>query len=811
MTFISRVWAIAWSTAAQPTIYRRLMNGMAGVILAVIVAITIFFWPIPYLGFNVDPLTATISFIEPGSSAAHAGLHVGDRVLRMYDRSWNELIVHPNILSLVGPREQAIPISIERAGDVFTIPLVQAAPTLSFQTAKVTNILLALLCWATGYVLGIVRRHEAAGSPPVAWFWLGLSAVLGIYFFARFASYPLRLAMQWVLLTVLFPLAIYIHIWFPPRSITPRQARVARRALVWSWVLLNIGLLATIAVWRPTLVQLVISLSDILPISVLLSLIGSGAILRRAYRQMPIAHLRRQIRLIALACAFVAIAWLLLLVLPSLTRGEALIADHWIDLITGAVPLAYLVGGVAPDLYRLDRMVLRLGVHVGTTLVLAQTLAAITTTFALHGTLAVLWTAITFVILYRPVQHLGFRLLPAYASPAHTYRALHAASTKLTSTLEQSLLIDAMCAGIRATFGEPALVFYTGNIDGSNELTLARQERMPTLSGTIRAGVLTDQLCSLSPITESRALHATLAPLTLTHIEEQVLHHPGPVLWCPIRHTQGHLLGLLLLGMRGDLDPYRAQDLWELQRLLEATALAFTNSAAYMQQCEAEDTIRHLYQRLQHAQDMTAAAIARELHDEIINVNVRLNIQSLQNLIGQVHDPALQAELALVLESEYTEAQALRMICEQLHPTGIDDPLGLAAVLRMQVEKIQSVWPGECRLVVEHAPIPIAATTQREAMGITQEALSNAAKHAAATEIVVHLCYPETPSGMIQLSIRDNGRTGKAISASPGHWGVRNMRERAQAVGGTLKFRRELDGGTTVVFTFFAESVSITN
>src|SRR5262249_48212901 len=158
-----------------------------------------------------------------------------------------------------------------------------------------------------------------------------------------------------------------------------------------------------------------------------------------------------------------------------------------------------------------------------------------------------------------------------------------------------------------------------------------------------------DQLCCLPPVTESRVLHATLAQLSLSHEEEQVLHHPGLVLWCPIRHAHGHLLGLLVLGMRGDLDPYRTKDVQELQRLLGGAALAFANSVAYMQQCEAEATIRQLYQRLQQAHDTTAAAIARELHDEILNVNVRLNIESLQRLSSQVRDPALQAELALVL------------------------------------------------------------------------------------------------------------------------------------------------------------------
>jgi signal transduction histidine kinase len=791
------------SGSSRLALYRWLTNGFAAAMLFAILAISGFFWSVPYLGFNVDPVTAIIAFIEPGGSAAQAGLQVGDHVLSVYGHPWNELVSHPNLLSLAEPRERPVPISIERMGAMHTFALVQGVPGIAFQAAKATNILLAMLCWLTGYILGVVRRHEWAGSPLVAYFWLGMSGVLGSYFFARYASYPLRLALQWLLLTMFIPLAVYIHVWFPVRPVMPQQARMAYRLLVGSWVLLNGGLMAGLVAWRPSLPELVVRLSDLLPISLLVGLIGSGVILSRAYRRTTIAHMRRQIHLIAMACFFVAIAWLLLLALPTLIRGEALIPDHWIDLLTGAVPLAYLAGGVTPDLYRVDRLLLRLGVHLGTMTVLVGLLAAITTALALHGMLAVLWTAICFVGLYRPVQHLGFRLLPADANPMHnTYRALHIAMTRLTATLEAPTLVDALCTGVRATFGEPALAFYTADVAGSNALTRVVRERLPQLPETIAAGTLTGHLCRLSPVTESRVLQAALGHILLSRGEEQVLHHPGLVLWCPIRHAQGYLLGVLLLGMRGDLDPYRAQDIRELQRLLEAAALALANSAAYTHQCEAEDRLRQLYQRLKQERAATAAAIARRLHDEILNVNVRLNIESLQKLIGRIHEPDIRAELDIILESEHTAAQLLRMVCEELHPTGLDDPLGLPALLRMLVHRTEATWSGTCRLVVEHRPCPIIAGTLREVVGIATEALTNAVKHAAATEIVVQLRYPERPDGLVQLTIRDNGRTGQAIRKKPGHLGVYGMEERAQTVGGTLQFRCEADGGTAVVLRF---------
>jgi predicted metalloprotease with PDZ domain len=88
--FINRARNITWFPSTRLALYRWLTNSLAAVMLAMILAFTVLLWPIPYLGFNVEPLTATIVFVEPGSSAAYAGLQSGDRVLRIYDHSWDE-------------------------------------------------------------------------------------------------------------------------------------------------------------------------------------------------------------------------------------------------------------------------------------------------------------------------------------------------------------------------------------------------------------------------------------------------------------------------------------------------------------------------------------------------------------------------------------------------------------------------------------------------------------------------------------------------------------------------------------------------
>jgi signal transduction histidine kinase len=269
-----------------------------------------------------------------------------------------------------------------------------------------------------------------------------------------------------------------------------------------------------------------------------------------------------------------------------------------------------------------------------------------------------------------------------------------------------------------------------------------------------------------------------------------------------LRQAQGGLLGFVLLGADRSLDPYRTEDLHEIERLLDAAALAFTNSTAYQQQCEAEQTIRELYHEVQRVQDETTAMLARELHDEIINISVRLNIQSLRMLRDRTADAALRAELESLLESEQNVAETLRVICERIHPSGLDDPMGLPSLLRQQAERAETIWPGECRLQVLGEQVLVAAQQQREAVRIVREALTNAVKHADATTILVTLRYPERGGDAITITVEDDGRSGTQAQAKAGHRGIYGMYESARVAYGQLTFRRRETGGMRVVFAF---------
>lgn len=551
------------------------------------------------------------------------------------------------------------------------------------------------------------------------------------------------------------------------------------------------------------------SLADALfvvtPWAVVFSLAATSLLLLRAYHRSNNQHIRRQIRLIASACVSVMLLWALLLVVPEVVLGHSLVRPGVLTLALGAVPLAYLVGIRSANLYRLDRVATRLVLHMLTAAVLGVLLALVVRLAGFTGAPAVLWMAVASVVLYRSVQHIWIWFLPRIFRP-RDQQALVLAIQRLTTTLVRSSLMETVVEGVRAQFGQPALAFFLGDIRGHNRLTLRHMERMDGLPGDISAGTLTAYLAEAGPVIQTKDVREQIIASRLSKDELELLSHPAIVLWCPIRHSQGHLLGLLVLGMQADVDPYSKEDQQGLQQLIAAASLALGNSVAFEQQVEDQAEIRELYQALQGAQDAASEALARRLHDQIINGSVRLNIEALKKLVRRLQDDDLRKSLEPVLYREQELIYNLRRISEELHPMGIDDPVGLPMVLSMEVERQQQTWEGKCQLEVIGSAVSLAPRTQYEAFRIVREAINNAIKHADATIVDVCLEYPAERGQPVQLTIKDNGRNAQTVSTPSGHRGVRYMAESARAAGGKLSIEVEPGQSTSVRFMFPVEA-----
>jgi signal transduction histidine kinase len=175
--------------------------------------------------------------------------------------------------------------------------------------------------------------------------------------------------------------------------------------------------------------------------------------------------------------------------------------------------------------------------------------------------------------------------------------------------------------------------------------------------------------------------------------------------------------------------------------------------------------------------------IAADIHDDAL--------QEL-TLLGRRLDAAGDAESAA---SAREVAERLRAILGDLRLPILDD-LGTGPALEWLVDRVGRVAGGEVRLeradqVRPPAPVELAF------FRVAQEALSNAVRHGR-PPIVVR--YWTTATGA-SLSIDDAGpgiSVEQALQPEAGHFGLLNMRQRAEQIGALLDVRRWPSGGTRV-------------
>jgi signal transduction histidine kinase len=103
--------------------------------------------------------------------------------------------------------------------------------------------------------------------------------------------------------------------------------------------------------------------------------------------------------------------------------------------------------------------------------------------------------------------------------------------------------------------------------------------------------------------------------------------------------------------------------------------------------------------------------------------------------------------------------------------------------------------------LAQSSPIPVAldvtetrvsAMSEAAAYFVCSETLANAAKHAGATCVTVHV---RTIAGMLQLEMKDDGVGGADMAAGSG---LRGLRDRVEALGGRFELASDVGSGTAV-------------
>jgi PAS domain S-box-containing protein len=203
--------------------------------------------------------------------------------------------------------------------------------------------------------------------------------------------------------------------------------------------------------------------------------------------------------------------------------------------------------------------------------------------------------------------------------------------------------------------------------------------------------------------------------------------------------------------------------------------------------------------------------IAYELHDGLAQTVTSAH-QHLQAFAAHHRPRSPQARAALdhVLELARGSVREVRRVIAGLRPTALED-FGLADAIQIHVAALRAEgWEIAYRENIGARRLTPAV--EIALFRITQEALTNARKHAQTTRIELTL---EHDAPMLRLAIRDWGCGFEAMSidrtGGPGERiGLRGMRERARLLGGQLRIQSSLGNGTLVVAEIPLEANSLT-
>lgn len=186
--------------------------------------------------------------------------------------------------------------------------------------------------------------------------------------------------------------------------------------------------------------------------------------------------------------------------------------------------------------------------------------------------------------------------------------------------------------------------------------------------------------------------------------------------------------------------------------------------------------------------------LAREIHDGVAQELVMVGY-GIDNALATLPTDADAAASELKsLRGEVTRViTELRMSLFELR-SEVDRHGGLAAAIAEYARTVGASAGLRVHLSLDESTARLPAAVEAELLRVAQEAVTNARKHAGATNLWV-TCAVDPPTAQIVVS--DDGH-GIADRAEEGRYGLAIMEERAERIRGRLEIRPRHPHGTTV-------------
>ena len=208
---------------------------------------------------------------------------------------------------------------------------------------------------------------------------------------------------------------------------------------------------------------------------------------------------------------------------------------------------------------------------------------------------------------------------------------------------------------------------------------------------------------------------------------------------------------------------------------------------------ESRAQLQQLASHINSVREDQRAKFARDLHDVLggMLTSMKMDVtRILRRAATPDQDEIARGLLALTQEAIDT----VRQISEELRP-GVLDHLGLGAAIERELARFSERYGIATHLEADDLSFALSPKRATGVYRIFQEALTNIARHSAATEVIVQLEYSDDE---LAMAVIDNGCGIGPAKAPPESMGVVGMRQRAVELGGTLELGRDTVRGTRV-------------
>lgn len=198
---------------------------------------------------------------------------------------------------------------------------------------------------------------------------------------------------------------------------------------------------------------------------------------------------------------------------------------------------------------------------------------------------------------------------------------------------------------------------------------------------------------------------------------------------------------------------------------------------------------RHLQTAIEHER----TRLSRELHDELgaLLTAAKLDAARLRRVLGTI-SPEAEDRLKHLNDSINNGIGLKRRIIEDLRPSSLSH-LGLVPALEIQAQEFARRTDVDVQYAFD--PVLLSESAQITVYRLIQEALTNMAKHAEATEVILSL---RAEKGRALISVTDNGKGFDPNERRGSAHGLMGMRYRVESEGGSLTVHSRPGAGTRI-------------